>query len=439
MHFWSRQLIPAFAGVVALSGSLVGLAAVGAPASAGAAASHTISEPSNVDFGNVTLGDLAIKSFPVTNTGSTLVTIAGDSITGDAYDFFAFPDLACPFLDQSTLVMTLATGQSCNIDYFFNPGAIGARSASLTFVDQNGVPVAVPLSLTCTGTIGYYQVSSTGKVAHFGDAAFFGDTSQVPLNHPIVGMAQTGDNGGYWLAASDGGIFNYGDAPFLGSAGAIRLNKPVVGMTSTGDGQGYWLVATDGGIFSYGDATFLGSTGNLTLNKPIVGMAATNDGSGYWLVASDGGIFAYGDAQFFGSTGNMHLNQPIVGMAPTPDNGGYWLVAADGGVFAYGDAQFFGSTGNIHLAKPITGMAAMPDGHGYWFTANDGGLFNYGNAPFHGAAFSQGIGDVVGMASDGAVTAQAAFDTPALRHASAKGDGGWVGTPLSGKPIYANP
>ena len=215
-------------------------------------------------------------------------------------------------------------------------------------------------------------------MAHFGDATFHGDLGGTPLNHPIVGISATGDDGGYWLEASDGGIFNYGDAGFFGSAGGIALNKPIVGMASTIDGGGYWLVATDGGIFSYGDAPFYGSTGAIALNKPIVGMAATPDGGGYWLVASDGGIFAYGDARFYGSAGSLRLNKPIVGMAPTPDGRG--LLA--------------GGLGRRHLRLRRRGvlridgqprpqpanraMAAMPDGGGYWFTAADGGLFNYG-------------------------------------------------------------
>ena len=145
--------------------------------------------------------------------------------------------------------------------------------------------------------------------------------STTPLDHPIVGMAATGDDAGYSLVASDGGIFPFGDAGFLGSAGGLQLNKPVVGMAATPDDGGYWMVATDGGIFSYGDAQFYGSTGSTHLNQPIVGMAATPDGGGYWLVASDGGIFAYGDAQFYGSTGSIHLNKPIVGMVPTPTVG----------------------------------------------------------------------------------------------------------------------
>ena len=183
--------------------------------------------------------------------------------------------------------------------------------------------------------------------------------------------------------------------------------------------MGYWLVASDGGIFTYGDAQFYGSTGSIHLNKPIVGMAPTPDGGGYWLVASDGGIFAYGDAQFYGSTGSIHLNKPIVGMAPTPDGGGYWLVASDGGIFAYGDAQFYGSTG-AHPPQPAHrrhgGHARRPR-----LLVHRGRrrALQLRHAPFYGAANSQGLGNVVGMTTDGAPDAAGRSSTvPALRRAS---------------------
>ncbi|NNN14204.1 MAG: hypothetical protein HKL81_10715, partial [Acidimicrobiaceae bacterium] len=86
---------------------------------------------------------------------------------------------------------------------------------------------------------------------------------------------------------------------YYGSTTGVTLNRPIVGMASTPDGKGYWLVASDGGIFSFGDAAYYGSTGAMTLNRPIVGMASTPDGKGYWLVASDGGIFSFGDANFY--------------------------------------------------------------------------------------------------------------------------------------------
>jgi hypothetical protein len=411
--------------------SFVGLFGPGASV-VGAATSHTnltVSQ-TNVVFGSATLGDfLGPIPFTFTNTNASMAdTISGATgfvISGlAADDYTGVPEDNCTIGDDGTVMLAPAgsPGSTCTFDNFFNPGALGARPATLAVNDS--LDSGIVINFSGTGAIGYYQVSAAGAVAHFGDANFWGDASNLHLNKPIEGIAQTGDDGGYWLVASDGGIFTYGDAGFFGSAGALPLNKPIVGMASTGDGGGYWLVASDGGIFAYGDANFFGSTGDLTLNKPIVGMAPTPDGAGYWLVASDGGIFNYGDAGFFGSAGGMPLNKPIVGMAPTPDGGGYWLVASDGGIFAYGNAQFYGSTGSIHLNQPIVGMTAMPDGGGYWFTAADGGLFNEGNAPFYGSSAGQ-LTNVVAMTTDGAPTLQAFFDIPAIRSHDAGARPSW--------------
>ncbi|HET6873644.1 MAG TPA: right-handed parallel beta-helix repeat-containing protein, partial [Acidimicrobiales bacterium] len=242
---------------------------------------------------------------------------------------------------------------------------------------------------------GYTLAASDGGVFTFGNAHFYGSTGGVHLNSPVVGIAETRDQGGYTMAAADGGVFNFGDASFYGSMGGTHLNAPVVGIAATPgesggpgsgtNGLGYWLVARDGGVFSFGDASFHGSTGGVHLNAPIVGIAPTTDGGGYWLVASDGGVFAFGDAAFHGSTGGVHLNAPIVGIAPTPDGMGYWLTATDGGVFAFGDAQFMGSTGGVHLNSPVTSISATHDGQGYWLMARDGGIFNYGDAKFFGS------------------------------------------------------
>jgi hypothetical protein len=363
-----------------LLGTLSLVAATGVASGAAAVAPRLTTTVNTLSFGETTLGTyVGPQSFTMTNS-STPTTITLDFSGAAADDFAWFFESGCPTpTDASGEVIMLAAGQSCTVDIFFYPGALGERDATLTLADQTGTGPSIALS--GTGGIGYYQVSSGGAVGSGGDAGYYGDASNLPLNHPIVGMAPTGDNGGYWLVASDGGIFNYGDAPFYGSTGGITLNKPIVGMAGSSD-----------------------------LNGP----------NGYWLVASDGGIFNYGAAQFFGSTGSLHLNKPIVGMAATPDGGGYWLVASDGGIFSYGDAQFYGSTGSLALAQPIVGMAVMPDGGGYWFSAADGGLFNYGDAPFYGSGTGQGV-QVVGMATDGVPTLQASSDLPALRPHMARG------------------
>jgi len=186
---------------------------------------------------------------------------------------------------------------------------------------------------------GYYEVTSDGQVAVFGNAVCYGSMAGHPLNQPIVGMAVDPQTGGYWLVASDGGIFSF-NAPFLGSMGGHPLNKPVVGMASTPNGQGYWEVASDGGIFTFGNAPFLGSMGGHPLNKPVVGMASLPNGQGYWEVASDGGIFSFG-APFYGSMGGKPLNKPVVGFV-TDSSNGYWLVAQDGGIFSF-NVPFYGS------------------------------------------------------------------------------------------------
>ena len=430
VHRWAAV---AFSGAVLAAVPIVTLGA-GTGTPAGAAGPALSVTPTSLTFPETTLGDFTVLSYTVTNNGATTDVISGYTPSGaNPDDFGALPGSDCTTDPDDNI--DLAAGASCSIDAVFNPGALGARSATLTLIDTSDSNAAV--SVSGVGGIGYYQVDSHGTVAYAGDAKFYGDASTVTLNKPIVAIAPTGDDGGYWLVASDGGVFNYGpSAGFHGSAGALPLNKPIVGMAASGDGQGYWLVASDGGIFDYGDAGFFGSAGSIHLNKPIVGMAPTPDGKGYWLVASDGGIFDYGDAGFFGSAGSMHLNKPIVGMAATPDGRGYWLVASDGGIFTYGDAQFQGSAGSLSLNQPIVAMAAMPDGGGYWMSASDGGLFNYGTAPFLGSGTNVGLGTVVDMATDGAPTLQANADVPALRHALGHHDGWAV---LPSEPRHAGP
>ncbi|HWF16504.1 MAG TPA: choice-of-anchor D domain-containing protein [Acidimicrobiales bacterium] len=417
MHIGSwRKVAAVLVGALTLSGPIVGLAAVTQSTDVGALPAPTLSvTPTSLTFNNTLLGTYTEQKFTVSNnTGSeiTLQYFARSGANGNDFTIVVDDNATCPDYDTTSGNINLQDGHSCTIGVRFFPSALGARSATLTLTTdaqgQDPVP-GTSVNVAGNGTIGYYQVTSKGSIGYAGDAAFYGDLTNTPLNSPIVGMAAVGNNGGYWLAAADGGVFTFGpSATFHGSAGGLPLNKPIVGIAAplAGSGRnGYWLVASDGGIFSYG-LPFFGSTGAIHLNKPMVGMASTLDGGGYWLVASDGGIFAYGDAQFYGSTGSIHLNQPIVGMAPTPDSGGYWLVAADGGIFAYGDAQFYGSTGALHLVAPIISMAAMPDGGGYWFSANDGGIFNYGTAPFYGAGNADGLTDIVSMATNGEPTIQ---------------------------------
>ena len=219
------------------------------------------------------------------------------------------------FRSGSTVLATVALTSGTAKTNQVLPGGTNSLTAVYVPTAGNGflASTSVPVSFSTGHTgKGYWLVSSTGTVAHFGNAGANGSLTSPP-NLPIVGSASTPDGKGYWLVASDGGVFAFGDAGFFGSTGNIHLNKPIVGIASTPDGKGYWLVASDGGVFAFGDAGFHGSTGNIVLNKPIVGVTSTPDGKGYWLVASDGGIFAFGDAGYFGSGAGS--GQTIVGIA----------------------------------------------------------------------------------------------------------------------------
>ncbi len=265
---------------------------------------------------------------------------------------------------------------------------------------------------------GYWQVASDGGVFNFGTAGFYGSMGGQALNAPVVGLAQTLDQGGYWEVASDGGVFSFGDAVFHGSMGGKPLNKPIVGIAATPyipanppeqpdpAGKGYWEVASDGGIFSFGDAGFYGSMGGTPLVKPVVGIAAAPDGHGYWEVASDGGVFNFGTAGYYGSMGGKAITAPIVGIASTQDGKGYWEVGSDGAVYAFGDAGKFGSMGGKTLNKPIVGISATPSGQGYWLVASDGGVFNFGDAGYFGSMGGKPLNKpIVGTASVGVTAA----------------------------------
>ena len=163
---------------------------------------------------------------------------------------------------------------------------------------------------------------------------------------------------GYWMTASDGGVFNFGSAGFYGSMGGSHLNSPIVGLAQTSDQGGYWEVGADGGIFNFGDAGFFGSMGGQPPQRadrghgrhpvPVGGAAGPAQpgrarATGWWprTAGSSTSATPASTAPWAGS----HLNKPIVGMTATPDGHGYWLVASDGGVFNFGDAAFYGSMG----------------------------------------------------------------------------------------------
>lgn len=349
--------------------------------------------PTSLNFGHQRAGTVSFAAnATIKNFGRDPITLENMNFTsGNATDFVVgttcFPN---------GKPRSLTHGQTCLLEVRFVPRGAGYRKVDVRiFYDGSGSPQI--LTLTGTGTEGYYIAAAGGGVATFGDAVSRGDRRQFSLAAPIIGMTTTHAGSGYWLLGSDGGVFSFGKAHFYGSTGAMRLNQPVVGMASLPNGSGYWLVAADGGIFSFGNAKFYGSTGGIRLNQPIVGMAVTRTGNGYWLVAADGGVFTFGDAKFFGSVPGVAANQQATAMAATPTGSGYWILSRDGAVYTFGDAIAMKSVAGRGRGA-FVGISPTPNSRGYWLSTSVGEVFALGNAPYYGDLFrGRGVAGAAGV------------------------------------------
>jgi len=93
------------------------------------------------------------------------------------------------------------------------------------------------------------MADSDGDIFPFGDAGFFGAPTHT--TKPVVGMAKTTDGMGYWLVTDTGHVYHYGDAGALCSA---KTKAVIVGIATTPDAAGYWLAAANGKTSPFGDA-----------------------------------------------------------------------------------------------------------------------------------------------------------------------------------------
>jgi hypothetical protein len=206
-----------------------------------------------------------------------------------------------------------------------------------------------------------------------GDAVFHGSPGS-PLDFPVVAMAATPSGNGYWVVDARGKVSPYGDAGWYGDTSNWWSTQSMVGLAATPTGHGYWVLSTTGGIFAFGDARFYGSNSSGT----SVAIAATSTGNGYWTITDSGHVSAFGDALFYGDASSTTLQWPVTAMALTADQHGYWLLLRNGSVIAYGDAVNLGD-GSLSGKQFLT-MSAKPGGGGYWLVAKDGTVFSEGNA-----------------------------------------------------------
>ena len=98
--------------------------------------------PSATDFGSQSTGTTsAAKTFTLTNSGNTSLTISGVSLGGSNASDFA--------IGTNTCTSTLAASASCTIAVTFTPAATGTFNATLTVADNAG---GSPQTSTLTGS-----------------------------------------------------------------------------------------------------------------------------------------------------------------------------------------------------------------------------------------------------------------------------------------------
>ena len=134
-----------------------------------------------LNFASQTLGSAsASQSVTVTNSGSAPLTFSGLTLTGTAAGDFTRGGTC-------SAASTLAAGATCTVAFSFTPGAIGARSATLTIASDASNGSAV-LSLAGTGA----AVPTPSVALAPGSLAFGNQTTGVASTARAVTLTNSG-------------------------------------------------------------------------------------------------------------------------------------------------------------------------------------------------------------------------------------------------------
>jgi len=119
--------------------------------------------PTSVNFGNNNVGTASTaKTVTLTNNGQLALSISSIAIAGTNASDFAQTN-TCPSGSN-----TLAAGSSCTVSVTFTPGALGARTGSLTFTD-NATHSPQSVALSGTGVNPAPLVSLSPTTINFGN------------------------------------------------------------------------------------------------------------------------------------------------------------------------------------------------------------------------------------------------------------------------------
>lgn len=236
-----------------------------------------------LSFPNTNKGSAsAVQIVTVTNTGNSTMDLTNVVITGtNAADFKIDNTTA------TTCVLTpgasLPAGQTCKIGVIFTPAAVGARSATLTLVD-NTVNGDDSVTLTGTGVL----PSPTFKITAPANGASFASGTAVTFSASVTSSSGAQPTGTVQFKV-DGA--NYGSAVTLSSTGTASTS--VTGLTTTT----HTLSVTYSGNSNYAAAGPISVTititaaAKITFISPIAGQtfaSGTNQALAVKVTASSG-------------------------------------------------------------------------------------------------------------------------------------------------------
>jgi hypothetical protein len=108
----------------------------------GAEQGTLVASPGTVDFGSVSVGETASNTVSLVNGKSTPVEISQVNLTGQSFSVAAPADLP----------VTLAAGQSYNLNVQFNPAGTGDAAGQLTFTSSSSSSTSDKAMVRLTGT-----------------------------------------------------------------------------------------------------------------------------------------------------------------------------------------------------------------------------------------------------------------------------------------------
>jgi len=170
LHGWCAALF------IILSGCLIAaLSGCGGNIVSGGEQGTLVASPNSVDFGSVSVGETASNTVSLVNGKSTPVEISQVNLTGQSFS------VAAP----ASLPVTLAAGQSYNLNVQFNPGDTGDATGQLTFTSSSSSSTNDRAVVGLTGTGMMRGWSASLKTLSCGSASMTGagnDACTVTLN-----------------------------------------------------------------------------------------------------------------------------------------------------------------------------------------------------------------------------------------------------------------